>query len=217
MVTCKLVPDFSLLLKPSIMKPLIIICCFLTIFSSSSYSQSISIGPKIGVNITNWSTNFDDIGTGIGYHLGAFGNYQLIDQVSLQAELLFTGMGARDIGGSNHGNIITNFIGLPLLANYHINEEITVHGGLEFDFLLSAKTNFTKGPKEGIKQDEKDRFNALGIAFILGGEYQFSENVKAGLRIHLGLNNISSEPTDQIKNRVIQLYAAFPLLSLEAN
>ncbi|MDX1476415.1 MAG: porin family protein [Saprospiraceae bacterium] len=182
----------------------------LGLFAWSTYGQQLSGGAKAGLNITNWSTDFDNISSRLAFHLGGYVNYSLLDDLSLQGELLFNQTGAKSTGDPE-GRIVTNYMSIPLLVMYPVADAVNIYGGVQISFLLDAKSVITSGPNEGEEFDENDEFTGGDFAFVLGGEYAINENVTAGLRLALGLLNVAEDEGDEIKNVVIQLYAAAPL------
>jgi hypothetical protein len=194
------------------MRKVILLICSLFV-CSASWAQ-LTIGPKAGINIASWSTTYTNLSSRIAYHLGGFATNPISDKLDIQAELMFSSMGPKNESNSSPGRIVSNYISVPVLAVFHPKEEISVYGGLQFSFLLSATTVVTSGANEG-SYDDKDLFNSSDFAFVLGGHYQFSEKIQAGLRVNIGLNDIDPSNEDSIKNTVFQIYAAFPLFSFE--
>jgi hypothetical protein len=80
--------------------------------------------------------------------------------------------------------------------------------------------NITLGPKPGFNIDSwSSTFDHISsrIALHFGGfgELEINDNtdkVSAGLRFQIGINDLLTEDEDKLRNQVIQLYAAFPLV-----
>lgn len=187
-----------------------ITCCFCGLMTA--VAQDVTIGAKGGLTISNWSSNFDNITSKLAFHLGGYGHYVLQDNLGLQAELLFSAAGAKSTGNPE-GKINTGHLSIPLLAVYSVAEDVSLHGGLQISLLLSAKSEITSGPDSGTKIDQKDEFTSGDFALVLGGQYDINEQVSAGLRVALGLNNVATDEGDEIKNVLFQIFAAVPLVT----
>lgn len=187
---------------------------FLCISCVSLTAQSITLGPKAGLNIDSWSSSFTNISSRIAFHLGGFGELEMNDKIGARAELLYSTLGAKTTSPTSPGKIVLSAISIPLLVTFKPAEKIHVHGGLQPSLILNAKSVITSGPNEGT-HDNNDDFGSLDVAFILGGEYDITDQVSAGLRFQIGINDMLTEDEDKVRNQVIQLYAAFPLVQID--
>ncbi|MDX1408586.1 MAG: hypothetical protein R3330_10650, partial [Saprospiraceae bacterium] len=70
----------------------------LALFAWNAHGQDITGGAKAGLNIVNWSTDFDNISGRLAFHLGGYVNVGILDQLGLQGELLFSSIGAKSTG-----------------------------------------------------------------------------------------------------------------------
>jgi hypothetical protein len=188
------------------MKPIITILCLLTYFTINLSAQEIAFGAKAGLNISSWNTNADDTGARLAYHLGVVGQYPLNEGLSANAELLFSSQGVKSTDNQNPGRSVFNYIGVPLFVGYEITPDISVHGGIQPSFLLSAKTIYTDINRD---VDIKDEFSGLDFALIFGGEYMVQEQVFAGLRFAFGMNDIAESAFGEAKSIVVQLFGKY--------
>ncbi len=118
------------------------------------------------------------------------------------AEILFSGQGVTD--KDSDAKAIFNYLSIPLLATYAVMPELMVHAGLQPSILLSANQKY-----DDDKFDIKDEFSSLDFSLVFGGEYTIQEQIAAGLRLTLGLNDIADGDVGEARNRVIQLYAIY--------
>lgn len=169
--------------------------------------EDITYAAKIGMNINFWSTNATDVGAKIGLQLGGVAEYPINDKFGTQAELLISWQGAKSTSSSNPGRIAITYLAIPLLATYEVIPDLNVHAGIQPSFALSRKQVITSGPAEG-KYDAKDDIMGFDFSLVFGGEYVVYEQISAGLRFTIGLNDIGVGGRE-IKNRVIQIYGKY--------
>ena len=173
--------------------------------------------------------------SGFGFHLGGFGTYGLSEELKLRAELQlafrpisnkvdeefsFLGVTTKQEGKVRNRD---SFLLIPLLADYQLNENVSVHGGFSLGFLLGSKqsgevTTTTDGESETFNVDGNSTAgrNGFELGFMLGGEYRLNEDMSAGLRYMRGLtdlneNNSQGGVTFKSKYNVIAFYVTFLL------
>lgn len=164
-------------------------------------AQDIKFGAKLGLNIANISGDIEDNKALFGANLGGFAEITLSDKLAFQPELLFS------MQGSKYEDIATklNYINIPLLAKYNLNEKFSVLAGPQIGFLMSAKL---KDSNESL--DVKDGFNTFDFGLNVGAGYNVTENIIVDARYNFGLSNIlkDSDGVSQ-KNSVIQLSVGY--------
>jgi hypothetical protein len=169
----------------------------LTSFSSFAQIQGV-FGVKVGANssltaqdgVTPYFQKFKT-----DFHFG--GLYRLrLNRIVLQPEVLYS------IKGGSFRNMTTkavvrnnyNYVSVPLLVGYIPTEGLVLQAGPEFSYALNTPS--TNGP--GKRQD-------TGIA--VGAHYDFLdllEKFSLHLRYIHGLNNISTNPVVEYRNRTFQ-------------
>ena len=188
------------------------------------------IGVKGGINISNFGGDVVDNKMKLGLHLGAFVNFNVIDQLYIQPELLYSLQGARFENSSFNLDYNENlhYVNIPVVARYFLTENISVHCGPYVGILIAGNAKGTYFGTE-IDEDIKDHrsIKTLDFGAVIGVAYQLVNRVNIGARLQLGLANIAdtpdfgpivgdpSEPVYEydmsLNNRVIQVYVGLPL------
>jgi hypothetical protein len=169
---------------------------------------------KAGLNISNqnvsWSGSSIDTKAKVGIHLGGYAVIMLIENFGIQPEILFSMQGAKY--PDYDGKTMFNYLNIPILARYNINEMFSVHAGPQIGFLLSAKSE-----DNGDKMDRKDEFDGTDIGGAIGVNAEWPSGINCGIRYVIGFSQISKDVDDngEFKNNVFQLYAAYKLFDKE--
>ena len=181
-----------------------------------SYAQGISAGVKAGLNISNqnvsWNGSSIDTNAKAGVHLGGYAVVMFAEKVGIQPEIVFSMQGAKY--PDYDGKTIFNYLNIPILARYSINEMFSVHAGPQIGFLLTAKSE-----DDGDKFDRKDEFDGLDIGGAIGVGVEWPSGINCGARYVIGFSQISKDVDDngEFKNHVFQLYAAYKLFDKNNN
>jgi len=198
------------------------------LLAAISYAQDITYGAKAGVNISNFSGNdIEDTKPVFGALFGGFAEISISDKFSIQPELLFSMQGARSeysesepgYSFSEENRTKLNYLNIPVLAKYFINEKIALLAGPQVGILLSAKEKF-EGTETFMGQtisyaetiDAKDFYRSIVLGFNIGVTYSFTDKIFVDARYNLGLSSITKKFTDEfgdsfsanIKNNVLQ-------------
>jgi len=195
---------------------------------SPLYAQIHEAGIKGGANFANLHGDVDDNHIKIGPHLGGYINFEILDDLYFQPELLYSLQGAsfkNEEVNMNYKDHL-HYINLPLLVNYYLTEEISVHGGAYIGAFLFGKR---KGNQFGQEINEAiENIKFLDFGLVLGVGYTLRNDLTIGARYNLGIANIADHETDfegfddymyeysydlTLSNQVLQVYAAFPLFS----
>lgn len=193
------------------MKKLLLAVVALTVMTSSAFAQ-LSGGIRAGLNFSNQnikSQDFDldesgDMKAGLLLGLYLVGN--LSENIAIQPELVYSSMGAND----PDGDLKLNYISIPVLLRYNINDMINVHLGPQFGILASAEI-------DGV--DAKEFYNGLDLGAALGVGLDFGK-LNAGARYYFSLGNAADPDAIGIddwkaKNSAIQLYLGYRLFGAE--
>ena len=195
-------------------------------------NAQIKIGIKEGLNVASidyTTPEFETETTALAsFHLGAFLHYSLFEHFGLQAELMYSGQGAKieftDFGILTKNKL--NYLSLPILAKYHAASGFTAEAGFSIDFLLSAKQSFEKidainGSGFQLRErDLKDDLTGVDTKFLIGVGYEMASGLSFNARFAAGLGNISKpadidDPTfigtEESYNSILQLGVGFPL------
>lgn len=186
-------------MKKAIVLTVLIVCSF-----SIVIAQDVTFGAKAGLNLATLQPDLNDPATRVSFHLGGVAEIPLMDDFSVQPELLFSSQGVRD--KSDDDEVVRlNYLTLPVMAKYYIEDKFSVEAGPQFGILLSAK-----GEDNGETTDLKDITKSADIGFALGLGYKLENQVNFGLRYYFGsnINNYEGD-SDKIANRVFQISAGY--------
>lgn len=187
------------------MKKILLSVFALCAFAAVSNAQ-ISGGLKAGLNFAN--QNYDADGLSISpdartaFHFGAFANLSLSDNLGLQPELLYSAQGSEFDGSESNVNYLT----LPVLVRYNINDMFSAHVGPQLGFLLSAED------EDGNDFSDSVTGTDLGLAF--GAQVDLPVGFVGGVRYILGLSDINDDDTAsalEVRNRNFQIYVGYKL------
>lgn len=163
-------------------------------------AQDVNFGAKAGLNVSTLPPGFTESRT--SFHLGAVAEIVIGDNFSLQPELLYSGQGSKDQDDSDDNEIYrVDYLSIPILAKYYVTDALSVEGGPQLGFLLSAEAE-----DNGETVDIKDTTKSTDFGFALGAGYKLESGLNFGLRYFFGSDvNDIDEDADEFKNRVFQL------------
>ncbi|MEM6632069.1 MAG: porin family protein [Bacteroidota bacterium] len=169
-----------------------IVAGLLGMLAVQSQAQPIPLGVKIGPNFSRlqFDPGFDRDGK-LGFHMGVLSKFELAEDLYFQPEVLLS------LQGNDRVNS-TNLI-LPLLINYEVIDQFSLHLGVQPGILVGAEEDF---------RDITKVFD-LGVPF--GLEYHPKKELSVGVRYVPGVSNINDINSDQFKtfNRVVQFFVAY--------
>ncbi len=211
------------------MKSMLIIFTALVLWAAPVTAQD-QIGIKGGLNFTNYGGEVSDNKMKMGLHLGAFVNFNIIDQLYIQPELLYSLQGAHfeNSASSLDYNEHLHYINVPVLARYFLTENISVHAGPYIGIKIAGQAKGTYFGSEIDRDiDEHRSLKSFDWGVAAGIAYQLMNRVNIGARVQFGIYNISDMPSfgggggdgiepeynydSKLSNRVIQVYVGIPL------
>ncbi len=182
------------------MKKLVFFICAMAV-ALGTQAQSFSFGPKVGLNISNYSGGDIKSDALVGAHLGGLLNFGFGNVFSIQPEVLFSTQGAKiDVNGQKR-DFKTSYVTVPVMFKFRAN------GGLYFEF----------GPQVGFKTSDNipdQSFNQfsknLDLAGALGIGYQAKFGLGLGVRYIAGFSKVgdfdaSNNLNPDFKNSVVQV------------
>lgn len=173
---------------------------FICLYFVPLRSQEIRYGAKGGLN---YSSIVGDLTEGIKFrlsgHAGIFLQLEFSEGFTLQPELIYVSQGfqySSDLfsieseatppaGNDFRTNVQLNYLAVPILGKFALNERYSVHFGPQFGFLLNQVTKIKS-------LDELDGINVKSKAST-SGKFLLDYGVAAGIDIELG-NHISMTP-----------------------
>jgi len=185
------------------MKKILLFSALFLLFSVHTAQAQIEVGLKAGANFASLTgDDFDSWDGKTGLHVGAYLILQFMEALGLQAELLYSGVGAKFSSSGSSSELKLDYLTLPVLLRLHLIAGLHALAGLQIGFLLSAKDG---------DFDIKDDLSSTDFSLVFGLAYQILRfNIFA--RYVLGLSEIDdSEFSSDAKNGVFQLGVAFRL------
>jgi len=190
------------------MKKYLLVVTLVTLMAPIAFSQ-IAGGVRLGANVSNQKAELDgdtEVGDAkIGFLLGLYLTANISEKIAIQPELFYSGVGSKD----GDISINTNYLSVPILLRYNINEMINIHVGPQLGFLVSAKAAF-----DGNSIDVKDGFNSIDFGATIGAGLDFGK-FNAGARYNLGLSDIQKSDGDatdfNVTNRTFQIFVGYRL------
>jgi opacity protein-like surface antigen len=161
----------------------------------TGFAMAQSFGIKGGLSFTTLSGDDADAFKGYtSFHIGVLKEFILLQNVSLQPELLFSTQGAAIKGEDEDYKL--NYFTLPVLVKVYLNDDFSIHAGPQFGLLAGETKHVTD-------IDSK----TFDISAAAGIEYALSESFFVQARYCRGINSITDDA--DIKNSVVQLSIGF--------
>lgn len=167
-------------------------------FYQAVWSQAAHFGIKGGLN---YSSIVGDLTDGLKFrfsgHGGVFLEVDFYGKFKLQPEVLFSSQGFQystdlaaiqtrsSVGGENdfRTNVQLNFITIPFLGKFALNERLDVEFGPQFGFLLN----------QVIKNKDLDQNSSIERRSSISGDFQLDYGAAVGLGIKMN-ENLSFAP-----------------------
>ncbi|MCK4830558.1 PorT family protein [bacterium] len=206
------------------------------LFGDKVASENFYFSLKFGANIANLP-GIDDTKTLLGFNFGLLATIKLSEKFSLVPEFSpFSLRGAKNIPLRPTGDAsldallqnspstlrVLNYIDVPVVAKYHVNERLSFGAGPYLSFLTSARDIFKAEvfDEEDLrfKDDIKSNIQSLDYGMVFEVSYSLM-NMKEGsgfvihARYQWGLADILKDnPGDPIKNSVFQITVSLPFV-----
>ena len=188
-------------------KSILLIGIFLITLNINAQDKQIEFGIKGGLNYSGFiDNNDDDIPADykgkIGFHLGGFIEFKVSEKVSLRPELLYSQQGSNfTIDGADlnifspdpifvteiDGEIRESLLLLPVIAEYKLNEKLSLEFGPQFGYSLNREIEYDNNPLSFggfLRNDDEEKFE-VGISLGLG--YSMTDELGISLRYNYGI------------------------------
>ena len=200
-------------------------------FIATSNAQ-VMFGAKAGLNVANISSDddsdfgnaggLDDPSSRIGFHAGFTGDVKLSEFFGIGAEALYSQQGTQDEVGTDYENEFKlDYVNIPILAKFYVNDAFNVYGGIQPGFVVNAKQVNTVGGNEmeyDLKNESGDE-NQFGLvkdsdfSIPVGLGYRADNGLSFDARYNIGSNAVFEGQNDDSnevgKNRVLQVGVGF--------
>lgn len=164
-------------------------------------AQDITVGPKVGWNITNIS-NAPSSKNKMSVNVGVFGEFKFNDRFAVQPEVLYSRQGFKSKVDGDNLKIRVNYLNVPILAKIFVFRGLGVELGPQFGFALNTKV---KGDDSGVyRLNDAKTFD---FSWVFGLTYDLNR-LMLSARYNLGLTNVWDKDYfngDNNKNHVFQL------------
>lgn len=154
-------------------------------------AQTLKFGLKAGANFANMESNTIEGSTYTNFHFGAMLEVKLLENLSLQPELVYSSQGTK-VDEAAFDDINYNYITVPVLAKFYLTKnKLSFEAGPQFSFLVNENV---------ANQFEGETFD-FGLAGGLG--YNITDHFLIQARYVAGLTEANKNA--EVKNRTIQL------------
>ncbi len=210
---------------PNNFKKVVFSAAFFAFLSSTGTAQETRFGVKGGLN---YSSIVGDLTDGLKFrfsgHGGIFLEIDFSEKFKLQPELVYSSQGfqfSTDLAAIQNGgavgedndfrtNVQLNFITVPILGKFALNEKLDLEFGPQFGFLLNQVTkikNLDQG--SSVNADRKSSVSGdfqLDYGAAVGLGYKLRDNLSVSPRFYIGLRNrLNALAGAQNYNAAIQL------------
>lgn len=168
------------------MKNIILSILFL-IISHSSYSQ-LNFGLRSGLNISTTKGIITYPKNRLGLYAGALAKISFKNKFLFQTELLYSSKGYKylDLSTKKNASMRFNYLNLPILFGYEIDDKTKVIAGVDFGYLASA-INFINEERINTSASFPTKIDA-GVC--VGVNYNIYKLFGAEIRYNFGFKNI---------------------------
>lgn len=202
----------------------VLLCTLVTLFAAGANAQvtawdgsapekKVTIGPRVGLNISSVTGDVEDIKSKVGFNVGAAVDFNIVKSFSITTGLFYSTKGAKsewkDDELTEKNTVNVGYLELPVYASYRLNfnesSQLQVNFGPYFAFGVNGKSTYeykywddTEKEKEDVFGDDGylNRFDCglgVGVSYVI-------KNVYVGLSYQFGLTNIAKDSDGKIKN-----------------
>lgn len=188
------------------MKKLLTSLILLIIFSAVTNAQKLTVGGKLGANLTKVSGQAFNDGYALGYHVGAFAEIDLNKSLGIQPEVLWNQTNTKPASNlndplvqwqDNTKDIKLNYLTIPILLRYNVAGPLTLNLGPQFGILLNKDKSLWKNGKQAFKGGD---FSLTAGATINVSKLRIYGRYNIGLS---NLNDVGNQ--DSWKSQQVQL------------
>ena len=175
----------------------IALMCMIMVTGAALAQKTFTIGPKVGVDYTNYWGKGAEHGGQLNYQAGLFMEYRFNDRFSVAPEVVFAAQGGKyeikrlDDYYKDTDHI--NYINVPVMLKFYVTPELSIDLGPQVGFnVYSKNTAVLKegGEKDKIKTDLKDYTKSVDFGVGLGLTYNITDEVFVQGRYTMGLTKV---------------------------
>lgn len=183
------------------------IALFLGLISGTN-AQETNFGIKGGFN---YSSVVGDLTDGIKFRFSGHGGLFLVvafsEKFQLQPELLYSSQGfqfSTDLASIQNGgstgeendfrtNVQLNYLTVPLLGKFALNDRYSLEFGPQFGFLLNQVTKIKNlDDRDGTNTDERSSVSGdfqLDYGVVVGVDIRLNDKISLAPRFYIGIRN----------------------------
>lgn len=207
------------------------------IFGDKAASEQFHFSIDAGLNLSDLA-GYENGGSILGINYGVGAHWKISDRWSLVPEFKpFSTKGVRKVNtpidlpeeyvdSEVLSNIRTNYLEIPVLAQFRLKNNLYFSAGPQVGFLLSANQKTTivlpNGTEVDVKQNLKDNFRTVDFCLPVEAGYTFvlnaAKNKQLDLRLRYtpGLAEVFEEETGfSARTSTFQLLLTLPFLKAE--
>jgi len=173
----------------------IILAVIICVLAVVNINAQATVGIKAGVNFASiLNENINGVKGRTSFNVGIVAEIETSSTTSFQAELVYSGQGFKYEGGTIENEVIPkdtyklDYLNIPLVFKYYINDGFNFEIGPQVGFLLSSKT-------EDSGKNVNDFFTTASFDILFGLGYKFENGFNVNARYNLGLTDIWKGPT----------------------
>ncbi len=182
---------------------------FLMALALGTSAQSFHIGPKLGVNMSNYTGGNIKSDALFSYHVGGLMSFGLGNTFFIQPEVLLSSQGAKIDNQGNKENYKVSYLAIPVMVKLRTSGGFYVEAGPQASFKIS----------EDIKDQTIDKFaKNLDLSLGAGLGFQSAGGLGIGARYMAGISKVGNFDSHNInpdfKNSLVQLslFYAIPIV-----
>jgi hypothetical protein len=181
--------------------------------SSVQAQQRVSIGPRLGLNLTDMHGDVSNNSILPGFTGGLFIMYSDVNHFGISGDILFSQKGYTYDNNNNDFKQRINYLEIPVLARYFLNKTGTFRPNLfvgpAIGFKLNAKQNDkTENGRSVADYDNSSDFNSVDFGLVggIGLNFQVGQGKRIlfDARYNYGVSDIS-KANGSIGNSTISL------------
>lgn len=176
------------------MKKIMIAMC-IAVLASTGLKAQATFGIRGGVNFASiLNENIGGVKGRTSFNVALVTEIETSPSTAFQAEIMYSGQGFKYEGGIIEGGIIPkdtyrlDYLNIPLVFKYYIQEGFSFEVGPQVGFLLSAKTSETD-------INVSRAFTDASFDILFGFGYKFDNGFNVNARYNLGMTDIWKGPS----------------------
>lgn len=167
--------------------------------NAQSKDSNAEFGVKGGLNFSNMYTeDVDDNNVLTSFNAGIYAKLPITNAIAIQPELLYSRKGAElvydNLFAEGTAKFKLNYIEMPVLLKLNLTNNINIHAGPYFAYLVDAQvTNETKNGTFDFEDNyDNDDFNKFDYGLSAGVGLDF-QSLGVGVRYNYGLQTVGKE------------------------